>query len=127
VSRPGEYEPEVGENLGDWSSELEPDEHIVEFCSTGAKSYGYVLNNGKTETTCKGITFSSEASDIINFDSMKIVASEDHTHTLTVDQFKFGRNTSDWSIYTYVQKKKFRFTFDKRAINEDLTTFPFGY
>jgi hypothetical protein len=128
VSRPGEYEPEVGENLGDWASELGPDEHIVEFCSTGAKSYGYTLNTGETEAKCKGITFSASASEIINYKSMKLVVTEDQSQALTVEQFKFGRDTSNWSIFTYVQKKIFRFTFDKRAINElDLTTTPFGY
>jgi hypothetical protein len=59
---------------------------------------------------------------------MKLVASEDQSHTLSVDQFKFGRDTNTWSVFTYVQKKKFRFTFDKRAVNsENFSSLPFGY
>jgi hypothetical protein len=44
-----------------------------------------------------------------------------------VDQLKFSRDTSKWIVKTSVIKKKYGFLFDKRVIQEDFTTIPYGF
>ena len=46
VCPPGEQPLLPGEFWGDWTSELDPDEHITEFISTGPKKYAYRTNRG---------------------------------------------------------------------------------
>ena len=41
VSRPGEYDPALGDYLGELTNELGHGEHIVEFVSGGPKNYAY--------------------------------------------------------------------------------------
>ena len=41
VSREGEWEPEIGDVLGELTNELERDNHIVAFASGGPKNYSY--------------------------------------------------------------------------------------
>ena len=47
-------------NLGELSSELEQDEHITSFVSTGPKSYSYITNKGKEITHVKGFKLSKK-------------------------------------------------------------------
>ena len=51
MSRPGQYDPPLGDYLGELTDELEAGEHIVEFVSGGPKNYGYKIN--KNKETCK--------------------------------------------------------------------------
>ena len=42
VSRPRDWEPQLGTVLGEWNNELEEGEsHIVSFASLGPKTYAY--------------------------------------------------------------------------------------
>ena len=47
ISRPGQYDPPLGDYLGELTDKLEAEEHIVEFVSGGPKNYAYRTNNGK--------------------------------------------------------------------------------
>ena len=44
VSRPRQYDPPLGDYMGELTGELEAAEHIVEFVSGGPKNYGYKTN-----------------------------------------------------------------------------------
>ena len=57
-------------------NELGPDEYFSEFVSGGPKNYAYKITNARTsakETVCKvrGITLNYNASQLVNFDSIK--------------------------------------------------------
>ena len=49
MSRPGKYDPPLGEYLGEFTDELETGEHIVEFVTGGLKNYTYKTNTKKLE------------------------------------------------------------------------------
>ena len=46
MSRPGQYEPPLGDYLGKPTDELDSGEHIVEFVSGRPKNYAYKTNRG---------------------------------------------------------------------------------
>ncbi|XP_041435694.1 uncharacterized protein LOC121399337 [Xenopus laevis] len=48
VSKDGDWNPPLGDYLGELTSELPTDTYITEFVSGGPKTYGYKLSTGKT-------------------------------------------------------------------------------
>ena len=81
---------ETGDNLGAMTSELKPDEYIAEFVGAGPKNYAYRTRNpatGEGKTVCKirGITLNYNASQLVNFDTIKeIILKGDEEETVTV-------------------------------------------
>ena len=126
ISRPGEYEPELGNYLGQFTNEIE-DGYIEEFVSAGPKNYAYKLNNGKTNCTIKGFTQNHVTSLKLTYESIKNIVCENQNKKIPVDQLKFVKNKKQWTIKTNIEKKNYGFVYDKRALFEDLTTLPFGY
>ena len=63
----------IGNFLGEMTSELEPDDHIVEFVSGGPKNYGYLTKNGKTAVKVKGFTLNSTNAPAFSFEKIKSV------------------------------------------------------
>lgn len=55
VTRPGCYNPTLGNYLGELTSELSNNEFIEEFVSAGQKNYGNRTNLGKTSCVVKGL------------------------------------------------------------------------
>ena len=50
TSKPGQWEPSLGNILGDWDNQLEKGEsHIVSFASLGPKTYTYTTDTGRVE------------------------------------------------------------------------------
>ena len=64
---------QVGTFLGDMTSELEPDDHIVEFVSGGPKNYGYLTKNNKAVVKVKGFTLNSTNAPAFSFNNLKRV------------------------------------------------------
>ena len=52
---------------------------------------------------------------------------ENQKKKIVVDQLKFVKNKKQSSIKTNIEKKKYGFVYDNRALFEDLTTLPFKY
>ena len=107
-----------GPFLGDLTDELDGS-NIVEFVTTGPKSYAYREENGKTQCKVKGFTLNHETSEQINFDNMKYMILEDNNHAITTKPLQFvinpthGIKTKSWGA---CEGKRFRLTFDKRKI-----------
>jgi hypothetical protein len=53
VHRDGDYCPPVGDFLGEFKSEFQPEEWCVEFVGAGPKNYGMRLNTGKTNLSAR--------------------------------------------------------------------------
>ena len=53
ISRPGQYEPQLGNFLGQFTNEIDPRDglYIIEFVSAGPKNYAFKLNTGITKYT----------------------------------------------------------------------------
>ena len=126
ISRPGEYEPELGNYLGQFTNEIE-DGYIKEFVSAGPKNYAYKLNNSKTHCTIKNFNQNHLTSLKLTYESIKTIVCENQNKKIPVNQLKFVKYKKQWTIKTNIEKKNFGFVYDKRALYEDLTTLPFGY
>jgi hypothetical protein len=115
--------------LGDFTNEIDPKDgnYIKEFSSTGAKSYGYVLDTGKATCTVKGVTFNYQACEKLNYQSLKHIVCRNQNEKIVVPQYKFFRKKHHWTVSTGVQNKVFRFTFDKRILLPNYSTIPYGY
>ncbi|XP_070548904.1 uncharacterized protein [Ptychodera flava] len=91
VSKPDQYEPPLGDYLGDLTNELDPPSNfITKFVSGGAKKYAFCLaqpdRKGNT-TVCKvrGITLNYRNSLDVNFDAITRLVTTCPTSTITVN------------------------------------------
>lgn len=137
VHRPGLYKIPVGDYLGDMTDELAkdygPGSFIVEFCSGGPKTYGYIAFSTDTNTfieVCKikGLTLNLSASKKLNFSSLKamILSEESISDTVVIKESRI-RRTEGRDIITVIEKKDFRITGPKRKRDGDHDTLPHGY
>ena len=69
VSRPGEYDPPLGDYIGELTNDLKAEVHIVEFVSGGPKNMH--TNNGKETCKVRGFSLHFTNSNLINFGSVK--------------------------------------------------------
>ena len=83
---------EIGDNLGDMTSELKPHEMITEFVSGGPKNYAYTIIDTKnavsqmkkTFSKVRGITLNYNTSQLVNFDVIKdMILNQEPSHTVT--------------------------------------------
>ena len=71
VHRPDQPDITLGTHLGEFTDELEPALHIVEFCSGGPKNYGYACNDGETECKVKGFSLNAEGLAQLNYQVLR--------------------------------------------------------
>ena len=67
----GQPNPPLGDYLGEFTSELDDDDYIVEFVSGGPKNYGYKTKNGKVECKVRGFRLNRESKTQLNYDVMR--------------------------------------------------------
>ena len=60
----------AGSFLGQFTDEIDGDV-IVEFCSGGAKNYGYLTKKGKVECKVRGFSLKYETKQVLNYQTMK--------------------------------------------------------
>jgi G:T-mismatch repair DNA endonuclease (very short patch repair protein) len=130
------YEPTIplGNYLGQFTDEIPAGKHVIEFCSTGPKSYSLLFNDNTQITKLRGFTLNHRNSVAINFDVMKkMVLNQDiQTTTEPLESFTYNptkicRDKNRNIIYNRTEIKRFRAVFTKRVIMPDLTTVPYGY
>ena len=105
ISRPGEYEPQLGNYLGQFTNQIENGLHIEEFFSAGPKSYAYKLSNGKTHFKINVFTQNHITSLQFTCDAIKDIVCQNQNKKITVDQMKFEKNKKEWNIKTKIKKK----------------------
>jgi len=118
------------------TSELKPDEIIVEVVCAGPKNYAYETYNsatGESKTVCKvrGITLNYSASQLVNFAKMKdtILSKDDDETVIVRTKIKIKRKKSNGGVNTISEPedKTYRVSFLKRRRLNDNTSLPFGY
>ena len=132
VHKPGEPDPPLGDYLGDLTNELKGDDYITSFVSGGPKNYAYQTKNGKSVTKIRGFTRDYATSTILNYDVLKElvclhVDSEEESEKVTVTRDNIVRDKKESKIYTKKQKKDYRIVYNKRVVNENYETVPYGY
>lgn len=130
--KPGEYEPETGNNLGELTDECPKGDWIKELVCPGPKNYAYKLNSDTAQkpnqkVVIKGFNMTFLALKSLGFDQIKKTLLEKDKSEIFVDQLKFVRK--DEKITTKLLKKKYGIEYDKRKILNDGSwrTLPWGY
>ena len=67
----GQSNPILGDYLGEFTSELDGVDYIVEFVSGGPKNYGYTTNKGKVECKVRDFRLNSEGKSQLNYNVMR--------------------------------------------------------
>uniref|UniRef100_A0ABM5FYK9 DNA-directed DNA polymerase n=1 Tax=Pogona vitticeps TaxID=103695 RepID=A0ABM5FYK9_9SAUR len=134
VQREGEWNPPLGDYLGDLTSEIPTGLHIKEYVAAGPKTYGYKLSDGKACLKVKGITLNVANCEKINFDSLKELVfthaldkQDSTTREIVVQQPGIVRDKHQWLIHTKLLRKTQKVVYDKRVITEGFKTLPYGY
>jgi hypothetical protein len=128
-------QPNTGPYLGQLTSELEPDEHIVHFTSAGPTNFSYLSSKSKEVCKIRGFTLNFKNSIFLNFRSMlDLVTSPndsdnpDKKHITVSNASKISRNKKTCKIYARNEDKKYQIVYSKRVIEKDTyNTFSYGY
>ncbi|XP_072033428.1 uncharacterized protein [Amphiura filiformis] len=137
LTRPGEWEPPIGDYLGHLTDEVDPKDgnHISTFVTGGCKNYVYKLDTGKTVMKVRGITLNVRNSEMVNYSTLERMvrglksteASEREERVTVTDPHRIVRNVKTKNIESRVSKKDYRVVFDKRWIVNGFETLPYGY
>ena len=123
----------TGDFLGQMKDELDGD-IIADFVSGGAKNYAYTTRAGKVECKVRGFTLNVRGQSVLNFDTMKknildeLHHPQDQRRNLNiVTPYHFARDLENKEIRVVQQLKQYALVFDKRVINTNAMSYPYGY
>ena len=135
LEEPGQLNPPLGDYLGQFTSELNADDHITEFVSGGPKNYGYQTKNGKVECKVRGFRLNSEGKTQLNYDVMRKNVLDEIQHpqnqprqTQVVKTHQIVRDDKTYQLFTFPDYKCYQLVYDKRVIDPTtFQTYPYGY
>ena len=132
VHEPGKPDPPLGDYLGDLTDELNGG-YITTFLSGGPKNYGYVTNTGEAIVKIRGISLTYDASKTLNIGTMRdlvesyvVDGARNEKVTINIPN-KITRDKKEKHIVTKRTKKDYRVVYNKRIVNENYETVPYGY
>ena len=131
----GQPNPTLGNYLGEFTSELDPDDYIVEFVSGGPKNYGYQTKLGHVECKVRGFHLNSEGKSQLKYDVMRqnvldeLQKPQKHPRqTQVVKTYQIVRNPKSYQLYTLPEYKWYQLVYDKRVVDPlTFLTYPYGY
>jgi len=131
----GQPSPVLGDYLGDFTSELDPDDYIEEFVSGSPKNYGYKTKQGKVECKVRGFRLNSEGKTQLNYEVMRQNVLDEIHHpqkelrqTQVVNSYQIFRNAKKYQLETRPDYKCHQLVYDKRVIDSvTFQTYPYGY
>ena len=130
----GQEKLPLGDFLREFTDEMDGDE-IVQFCSGGAKNYGYLTKKGKVECKVQGFSLNYETKQILNYYTMKenILKELDEPlekarkMAITIPDF-FQRDQITKKIKLTERKKQYQLVFDKCVIDPATrSSTPYGF
>ncbi|XP_077198782.1 uncharacterized protein LOC143839922 isoform X2 [Paroedura picta] len=131
VSGEGDWNPPLGDYLGELTSEVPAGVHITEFVSAGPKTYAYRLSNGEIFLKVKGITLNSANREKITFESLKDLVfthvSGSEPGKITVSHPGIVRGRNNFVIKTKNLTKTQKVVYDKRVLKEEFKSVPYGF
>ena len=129
VSRPGEFDPPLGDYLGELTDELEQGEHIVEFVSGGPKNYAYKTSTNEETCKVRGFTLNYTNSKLINFEAVKAIVtdSKSSSNIVVTNPCKICRDKRKRKLYNREEKKSYQMVYTKQRKLDNYDTVPYGY
>ena len=119
------WNPSLGDYLGELKDETKGIP-LTTFVSGGAKNYAYKLVDGSTVCKIRGFTLNHRNSLTLNLETLQdLVISSDTSQSIISNPYKIVRK--DGSLYTKEESKAYQIVYDKRFIDRDFKTFPFGW
>ena len=132
VHKTGKPDPPLGDCLGELTDELNGG-YITTFMSGGPKNYGYVTNTGEAILKIRGISLTYDATLTLNIGTMRelvesyvIDGARNEKVTINIPN-KITRDKKEKNIVTKRTKKDYRVVYNKRVVNENYETVPYGY
>ena len=132
--RPGDPFILSGDFLGEMKNELEPGDVITEFVSGGPKNYAYRTKEGHVECKVRGFTLNVRGAAVINFETMKTnildelhIPQDSRRNLNIVTPYYFQRDVEKKQIRIVPRVKQYGLVFDKRVINTNALSYPYGY
>ena len=132
VHEPGKPDPPLGDHLGDLTDELNGG-YITTFLSGGPKNYGYVPNTGEAILKIRGISLTYDAGKTLNIGTMRdlvdsyvVDGARNEKVNINIPN-KITRDRKEKQIVTKRTKKDYRVVYNKRVVNENYETVPYGY
>ena len=127
--------PVLGDYLGDFTSELDNDDYIVEFVSGGPKNYGYQTKLGHVECKVRGFRLNSEGKSQLNYNVMRQNVLDEiqkpllkPRQTQIIKTHQIVRDPKHYLLYTFPEYKQYQLVYDKRVVDPvTFQTFPYGY
>ena len=131
----GQPNPVLGDYLGDFTSELAPDDYITEFVSAGPKNYGYQTHKGHVECKVRGFRLNSEGKSQLNYNVMRQNVLDEiqkpqkqPRQTQVVKTHQIVRDPKHYQLYTFPEYKQYQLVYDKRVVDpQTFLTYPYGY
>ena len=132
VHEPGKPDPPLGDYLGDLTDELNGG-YITMFLSGGPKNYAYVTNTGEAIQKIRGLSLTYDACKTLNIGTMRdlvesyvVDGARNEKVTINIPN-KITRDKKEKQIVTKRTKKDYRVVYNKRVVNENYETVPYGY
>ena len=122
----GKNSVKTGDLLGEWTDELGNGVHIEKFVATAPKSYYYRTSENKEVTKIKGFHLNFLTGKKLNGEILE-KAIKGEIKCVKVEENRIQRNQLTKELVNQNVTKTFSFCFDKRDIQDDYNTFPFGY
>ena len=127
--------PVLGDYIGEFTSELDPDDFIVEFVSGGPKYYGYTTKKGKVECKVRGFRLNWEGKTQLNYNVMRQNVVDEiqkplnkPRETQVIKTNQIVRDPKHYKLLTLPDYKRYQLVYDKRVVDPaTFQTYPYGY
>ena len=131
----GQPNPDLGPYLGQFTSELDKKDYIVEFVSGGPKNYGYTTKNEHVECKVRGFRLNSEGKTQFNYEIIKQNVLDEiqkpllkPRETTVYNTHHIVRDPQTYQLFTFPQRKDYKLVYDKRVVDaKTFQTYPYGY
>ena len=126
VERPGGGTIPTGDSLGELTDELNG-HHIVKWVGTGPKSYSYETNDGNIKCKVKGFTLNYANGLKLNGNVMDEIIHDPNKTVVIAKKNAITRDAQTKMIVNQDQTKTFSLGYDKRVVQHDFDTLPYGF
>ena len=110
LEQPGQPNPVLGDYLGDFTSDMDADDYIVEFVSGGPKNYGYRTKKGKVECKVRGFRLNSEGKVQLNYEVMLKNVLDEIREPL--QKPRTTRDPKTCQVFTFPDYKSYQVVYD---------------